>query len=63
MLDSVRPFNLTFIQKEKASSERDAFDYALIYRFYTERTANYQRIKYILRVEAYDDVFAIIAVR
>ena len=43
MLDSVRPFNLTFIQKEKASSERDAFDYALIYRFYTERTANYQR--------------------
>ena len=31
----------------------------MIYRFYTERTTNYQRIKYILRVEAYDDVFAI----
>ena len=59
MLDSVKPFKLTFIQKEKASSERDAFDYALIYRFYTERTDKYQRIKYILRVEAYDDVFAI----
>lgn len=59
MLDSVQPFKLKFIQREKASSERDAFDYALVYCFYTERTASYQRLKYVLRVEAYEDVFAI----
>ena len=59
MLDSVQPFKLKFIQREKASSERDAFDYALVYCFYTERTASYQRLKYILRVETYKDVFAI----
>ena len=52
MLDSVQPFKLKFIQREKASSERDAFDYALVYCIYTERTASYQRLKYVLRVEA-----------
>lgn len=59
MLDSIRPFNLKFVQKEKASQERDVFDYALVYRFYTDRTDRYQRLKYILRVEAFEDVFAI----
>ena len=59
MLDSIQPFKLKFIQQEKASQERDAFDYALIYRFYTDSTDKYQRLKYILRVESFDDVFAI----
>lgn len=59
MLDSTQPFDLKFVQKEKASQERDVFDYALVYRFYTDRTDRYQRLKYILRVEAFEDVFAI----
>lgn len=59
MFDSTSPFNISFVQKEKASKERDSFDYALIYKFYTTHTDKYQRLKYILRVEAYDDVFAI----
>lgn len=59
MFDSTSPFNFSFVQKEKASKERDSFDYALIYKFHTTHTDKYQRLKYILRVEAYDDVFAI----
>lgn len=31
----------------------------MIYKFHTCRTDNYQSLKYIIRVEAYDDVFAI----
>ena len=59
MLDTTLPFEWFFVQKEKASKERDSFDFALVYKFYTNRTNNYQRLKYILRVEAYEDVFAI----
>lgn len=59
MLDTISPFDLSFVQEEKVFKGRDAFDYALIYKFYTQPTNRYQRLKYILRVEAYEDVFAI----
>lgn len=58
MLDQIRPFKLEFIQKA-SPKERDAFDFSLIYKFYTDRTEHYQRLKYIIRAEAYEDVFAI----
>ena len=58
MLDRIQPFRLIFIQKA-SPKERDAFDFSLIYKFYTDRTERYQRLKYIIRVEAYEDVFAI----
>lgn len=58
MLDSVKSYPLYFVQKA-SPGEGDAFDYAYIYKFYTERTSLYQRIKYVMRVEAYEDVFAI----
>lgn len=58
MLDNIKPFKLKFIQKAPPR-ERDAFDFLLIYKFHTCRTDNYQSLKYIIRVEAYDDVFAI----
>lgn len=58
MLDSVKSYPLYFVQKA-SPGEGDAFDYAYIYKFYTERTSLYQRIKYVMRVEAYEDVFLI----
>lgn len=58
MLDNIKPFKLKFIQKAPPR-EKDAFDFLLIYKFHTGRTDNYQSLKYIIRVEAYDDVFAI----
>lgn len=58
MLDKIHPFRFIFIQKA-SPKERDAFDFSLIYKFYTDRTEYYQRLKYIIRVEAYEDVFAI----
>lgn len=58
MFESCQPFETTFIQKA-SPSEGDAFDFALIYKFYTDRTELSQRLKYILRVEAFEDVFAV----
>ena len=58
MLDKLKPYPLDFIQKA-SPGKGDAFDYAYIYKFYTERTAISQRLKYIIRVEAYEDVFAV----
>lgn len=58
MLDSLKSYPLHFIQKA-SPGEGDAFDFAYIYKFYTERTERYQRLKYIMRIEAYEDVFAI----
>ena len=59
MLDTILPFRLVFVQEEKAFKGRDSFDYALVYKFFTAHTNRCQRLKYILRVEAYEDVFAI----
>lgn len=58
MFDNCRPFDIHFIQKA-SPNEGDAFDFALIYKFFTEKTCLYQRLKYILRVEVFDDVYAI----
>lgn len=58
MLDRIQSFRLKFIQKA-SPKERDAFDFSLIYKFYTDKTELCQRLKYIIRVEAYEDVFAI----
>lgn len=57
MLDDIRPYQLHFVQKESPKLG-DKFDAAFIYRFYVESN-RYQRLKYILRVEQYEDVFAI----
>lgn len=58
MFDKYKPFNLKFIQKA-SPNEGDAFDFAYIYKFFTDSTDNVQRLKYILRVEVFEDVFAI----
>mgnify|MGYP000503185715 FL=1 len=56
MFDRVQPFELKYIQKA-SPKEGDAFDFSLIYKFYTDKTEEYQRLKYIIRAESYDDVF------
>ena len=58
MLDKLRPYPLYFVQKA-SPGKGDAFDLSYIYKFYSEQTCNYQRLKYIIRVEEYDDVFAV----
>ena len=46
MFDKYKPFNLKFIQKA-SPNEGDAFDFAYIYKFFTDSTDNVQRLKYI----------------
>lgn len=58
MFESCKAFDIHFIQKA-SPSKGDAFDFALIYKFYTPRTNLCQRLKYILRVEVFEDVYAI----
>ena len=48
MFDRVQPFELKYIQKA-SPKEGDAFDFSLIYKFYTDKTEEYQRLKYIIR--------------
>ena len=58
MFDNCRAFDIQFIQKA-SPNKGDAFDFALVYKFFTDRTELYQRLKYILRVEVFGDVYAI----
>ena len=58
MLDKLKSYPLYFVQKA-SPGEGDAFDFAYIYKFYADGTNMYQRLKYIMRVEVYEDVFAI----
>ena len=58
MLDSIEPYDIHFIQKA-SPGKGDAFDFSYIYKFRTSRTDRYQSLKYIIRVEAHQDVFAI----
>lgn len=58
MLDNISPYKCYFIQKASPSLD-DAFDFSYIYKFYTDKTVAYQRLKYIIRVEAHGTVFAI----
>lgn len=50
VLDSLKPYNLIFIQKA-SPVQGDAFDMAFVYKFFTERNEKTQRLKYIIRVE------------
>lgn len=58
MLDNIHPYKYEFIQKASPLTE-DAFDFAYIYKFYTDRDNTCQRLKYIIRAESHDFVFAI----
>lgn len=58
MLDSLKPYPLYFIQKASPGNG-DAFNLSYIFKFYSERTDRYQRLKYIVRAELYDDVIAV----
>lgn len=58
MLDSIQAYPISFIQKASPTGN-DAFDFCRIYAFYTDPTPECQRLKYIVRAEAHDDVFAI----
>lgn len=58
MLDKVSPYKFHFIQKASPASG-DAFDFSYIYKFFTDKTSSYQRLKYIIRIEAHDSVFAL----
>lgn len=59
MLDKISPYKYYFIQKASPTSNGDAFDFSYIYKFYTDRTDKYQRLKYIIRIEAHDSVYAL----
>ena len=60
MLDSCSPYQLIPVQKSSpGKTNADSFDEAYIYKFFTEGTAKYQRLKYIIRVEKYDNAFAL----
>ena len=50
MLDNIRPYKMIFIQKA-SPNVGDAFDFAYIYKFYSNRKDICQRLKYIVRVE------------
>ena len=52
MLDTLSPYPLYFIQKASPGNG-DAFDLSYIYKFYSERTERYQRLKYIVRAEVF----------
>ena len=58
MLDNIRPYKMIFIQKA-SPNVGDAFDFAYIYKFYSNRKDICQRLKYIVRVEVTNDIFAI----
>lgn len=58
MLEQLQAYPIRFIQKASPKGG-DAFDFCRIYSFYTEATPTCQRLKYILRAEAHEDVFAI----
>lgn len=58
MLDSIQGYPINFIQKA-SPRKNDAFDFCRVYSFYTEPTLQCQRLKYIIRAEAHEDVFAI----
>lgn len=58
MLDNIQPYKYQFVQKA-SPSPNDAFDRAYIYKFFTERTDTCQSLKYIIRVEQHDNVFAL----
>lgn len=58
MLESIKGYPIQFIQKS-SPSKNDMFDFCMVYCFYTKPTSKSQRLKYIIRAEAHDDVFAI----
>lgn len=58
MFEYCEPFKISFIQKA-SPSEGDAFDFAFIYKFFTDGSSSVQKFKYILRAEVFEDVFAI----
>ena len=58
LLDSLKPYNLIFIQKA-SPVQGDAFDMAFVYKFFTERNEKTQRLKYIIRVEKHNNAFAL----
>jgi len=55
MLDNIRPYKMIFIQKA-SPNVGDAFDFAYIYKFYSNRKDICQRLKYIVRVEVTNDI-------
>ena len=59
MLDCIQPYQIHFIQKSSPTASNKEFNFSYIYKFYTNKTDNYQRLKYIIRTECIDDVFAV----
>lgn len=58
MLDNISCYDIKYIQKASPMA-RDAFDFSLIYKFFSDPSEKTQRHKYILRAEVHDDVIAI----
>ena len=58
MLDSISSYDIKFVQKASQLIS-DAFDFSLIYKFFTEPSGKTQRLKYIIRAEFHDDVIAV----
>lgn len=58
MLDKIRPYDIHFIQKA-SPRDGDAFRLSYIYKFRSNKTEKYQSLKYIIRVEVIDDIYAI----
>lgn len=58
MLEKIQAYPIKFIQKASPNLD-DAFDFCRVYRFYTDAIPTCQRLKYIIRAEAHERVFAI----
>lgn len=58
MLDKYQPYIIKFIQKTSPSLD-DVFDFCRVYKFFTQASPTCQKLKYIIRAEAHDKVFAI----
>ncbi len=59
MLDNTKGYDIKFIQKASPKESGDAFDFAYIYKFFSTKTDSQQSLKYIIRAENHDNVFAI----
>ena len=58
MLDQIQPYKYKFIQKASPNTG-DAFCMSYIFKFFTERSVHTQSLKYIIRVEQYDNAYAL----
>ena len=58
MLDNIEPYNFKFIQKA-SPLDSDTFTMAFIYKFFSQSSLHSQKLKYIIRIEQFDNAYAL----